>query len=33
MGFWGPRAETNSKFTPQNGWLEDDELSYWGGSC
>ncbi len=24
--------ETNSEFTPENGWLED-EISFWDASC
>ena len=23
-------SETNSEFTPENGWLEDFLLSFWG---
>ena len=30
MGCWGPRVETNSKFAPENQWLED-EFSFWDG--
>ena len=25
-----PLSETNSEFTPENGWLEDFLLSFWG---
>ncbi len=29
MGVTLPK--TNSKFAPENGWLEYDEVSFWGG--
>ena len=25
-----PKPETNSKFAPENGWLEDDPFPFWG---
>ena len=31
MKKWIPLPETNSEFTPENGWLEYILLSYWGG--
>ena len=29
-GFSTTLPETNSKFAPKNGWLEDDPASFWG---